>query len=209
MAENTENKQTTENNGGRKVILYLCIAVIIAAFAVYFIFKGSCDGHDPAHDFLIMTIAPQVGNAGIVFTLLWWFGAPALKQMLKDRKDGIEREITESRVQKERAEATVAEVSEKTSHLSEEKAQIAESYREAAKTESERIAEDARRTAERLKKDAEVSFELQANVAKRAFENEVMVQAIEKARQDITNRLKSDSALRDRLIDQSIASLEI
>ena len=34
MAENTENKQATEeNNGGRKVILYICIAIIIAAFA--------------------------------------------------------------------------------------------------------------------------------------------------------------------------------
>ena len=210
MAENTENKQATEeNNGSRKVILYICIAIIIAAFAIYFMFKGTCDGTNLRHDFLIMTIAPQVGNAGVVFTLLWWFGAPALKKMLVERKATIEREIRESKAQKERAEALEAEVSEKTSHLEEEKKQIAESYREAAKAERERIAEDAQKTAERLKKDAEVSFELQANVAKRAFENEVMVQAIEKARVDITNRLKTDSALRDKLIEQSIASLEI
>lgn len=216
MAENTENKQTTEeNNGGRKIILYVCIAIIIAAFGVYFMFKGTCDeklmtcGGSKELYFFIMTLAPQIGNSGIVFTLLWWFGAPVLKKMLVDRKATIEREIRESKAQKERAEAIEAEVMEKTSHLEEEKIQIAESYREAAKAERERIAEDAQKTAERLKKDAEVSFELQANVAKRAFENEVMVQAIEKARTDITNRLKTDSALRDKLIEQSIASLEI
>ena len=84
MAEETDIKQEQETGkkNSRIVALFICVAIIIAAFAIYFAFKGSC-GPDKVHnllgmtispekfDFLVMTIAPQVGNSGIVFTLLW------------------------------------------------------------------------------------------------------------------------------------------
>ena len=54
-----------------------------------------------------------------------------------------------------------------------------------------------------------MSFEHQANVARRAFEGEVMAKSIERAREDIAKKIANDPALRDALIERSIDSFEL
>lgn len=199
-----------KNDAKRKVILRICIAIIVILYVVYWVFRGGC-AEEPTtiKDYLLTQFVPQLGNSMLVFTLLWWFGAPMLKKMVSDRKDTIEREIQESTRVKEKAEEVCADVEVKMSKLSSEVEKITTGYKEVTISDCDRIAKEAEHTAENLRKDAQVSFELQAGVAQRAFENEIMNKAIEKARDEISRKLSADSALRDRLIDQSIASLEI
>lgn len=132
-----------------------------------------------------------------------------LSKMVKDRKMSVEEKVFENGKQKEAAIMQYAEVEAKMKTLKSENASMQRSYREATEVERQRIAEEAKLQAERLRNDAEVAFELQSNVARRKFENEVMTEAVEKAREEIKLRLAKDSSLRDRLIDQSIATLQL
>ncbi|MBQ9818127.1 MAG: ATP synthase F0 subunit B [Proteobacteria bacterium] len=202
-----------KNSPARVRALIVCIILILVAFGLHYGLKiyFGLDGKEvtTALEYFVMTFAPQVGNAGIVFVLLWWFGAPMLSKMISDRKDKIEHDIQESAHTKELAEAVRADADVKMSRLPAEIKQIKKGYEEMAVQDCERIANEAQHTVENLKKDAQVAFELQAGVAKRAFEAEIMDMAIEKARIEIASKLAKDSALRDRLIEQSIASIEI
>ncbi len=204
-------KETKEapKKSSRKAALIVCCILILCCFVAHYALSGTCDGSNPVYDYFIKTFAPQLGNSGILFTLLWWFGAPMLSKMVKDRKASVEAKVFENGKQKEAAIIQYAEVEAKMKSLKSENASMQCSYREATEVESQRIAEEAKLQAERLKKDAEIAFELQSNVTRRKFENEVMTEAVEKAREEIKLRLAKDSSLRDRLIDQSIASLQL
>ena len=82
----------------RKVILVtLCVAMALA-FGVHYMNEAGaiCDGECAgAASYFLKTFAPQLGNTLIVFTLLWWFGAPAVSKYLEARKSRIERDIEE------------------------------------------------------------------------------------------------------------------
>ena len=196
----------------RKKIFIVCLVFAAIIFAAHYALKGTCAPGDEAftaHDYFIKMFLPQLGNSTLVFSLLWFFGWPMLEGMVKDRKTKIERDIDESGRLKEAAEATMNEVSAKLENLEAEKNRMVEKYAESTKQESARIREDAARAAERLASDAQVSFELQANQARHAFELEVINEAVNRARNEIVTRLSQDSSLRDKLIDDSIASLEL
>lgn len=204
----------------RKTIAIVCVVLSCLCFVMHYVMlKGTCDAEaemiyaycleGTAANYWVETFLVQLGNAGLVFTLLWYFGWPMLQNMVADRKHKIERDIEESNRLKEEAERTYDEVMDKTANLSEETTLIRRSYETSAQAESAKIVEDAKLQAERMISDANASFELQANVTKRNFEHEVVTEAIDKARHEISRRLASDPALRDKLIDQSIAALEL
>ena len=199
------------NGSKRKNIAIVCIILILACFVAHYALNGGewFMSQSVKVQYIVEKFLPQCGNSGIVFLLLWWFGAPVAVKYVADRKKSIEHDIDESMKVKEKAEASYKETETKLAHLNSEKERMRRSYEESAKEESARLEEEAKQTAERLAKDAEVAFELQASLAKRQFEAEMMNQALERAREEIVRRVSSDSALRDRLIDQSIASLDI
>lgn len=198
-----------KTNKGRFTALIVCVLLIVVFFGLHYALKGSCTGADAIHDYFIMTFLPQLGNAGILFTLLWWFGAPILSNMIKSRKEKIEHDIDESAALKQAAEQKMSDIEAKQSSLADEKKKLEKSYRESAENERKTIAENAKVQASRLREDANIAFELQSNVALQAFKEDIRDRAIERAREDIARRVASDASLRDKLIEQSIASLEI
>lgn len=209
-----------DNKKNRKNIFIACIVLCILCFIAYYFFSAKICGLEsssaacmfdasPEVTFLLTSFLAGLGNSGLVFSLLWYFGAPALSKMVADRKENLEREIRESAKLKQEAETVCSDAEMKIERLDEEVKQMEKSYQESTEAECRQIAENAVITAERLRKDAEVAFELQSNVAKSAFEKEVMVEAIERARAEITKKIASDAALRNKLIEQGIASLEL
>lgn len=204
----------------RKKIFIVLLVLCALCFAVHYVLLyGTCNMDEPmvyaycvegtAVHYLLKTYIVQWGNAGLVFSLMWYFGWPMLQNMIADRKKHIEHDIDECSRLKEEAEKAYDEAMIKTSDLGKEKATIEESYKQSAKTDSERIVAEAQAKAERMKADAQMQFELKSSQARRNFEREVVAESIQKAREEITRRLASDSTLRDKLIDQSIAALEI
>ncbi len=205
-------EQNARRQGRRKIIFVVCLIIAVAFFVAHYVLVGTCAPGDEAftaHDYLIKKLLPQLGNSCLVFSLLWFFGWPMLQKMVSDRKLEIEHDIDESTRLKAAAEASMTEVNDKLSNLNAEKNRMVARYAETTQAESERIKEEANQTAARLAHDADVAFELQANYARHAFEIEVVNKAVDKARTEIINRLASDSGLRDKLIDDSIASLEL
>lgn len=204
-----------EKKVNRKPALIVGLLIVLACYAAHYLWVGvyqqSCasDPHFALYEYFLGTFIVQCGNFGLVATVLWWFGWPMLQDMVLNRKKTIERDIEESTRQKEVAEALYEEVSEKMAGLAAEKKAMEENFAVATEQECVRIKEDAQKTVERIAQDARTSFELQANVAQRAFESEVMMKALESAREEIMNRVQNDPSLRDRLIEQGIASLEM
>jgi len=211
MAENSKKKI-------RKNIFLFCIALCLCCFLAHYFLMAGCKPdetgmvyafcEDDVLRYFVESFLPQVGNSGLVFSLLWYFGWPALVEMVANRKKTIDKDIIESTAIKEAAEKSSIETAKKMSSLPADMEAIERGFEETAKEESTRIREEAKLQAERIKEDAAVSFELQANVAKRAFQAEIMSSAIDNARKEIISQLAADSSLRDKLIDQSIASLE-
>ena len=224
MAENTASENTVSENKElekaaskkRKQIAIVLACLCVVCFVVYYVFSsiiGNCGAAtegicSPEAKYFGTTFVGQLGNAGLVFTLLWYFGAPIVQKMIADRQADLERDIRESTKKKEAAELEYEKAEKKMQVLSSEIKKMTRGYEETTARECAQIAESAQATAERLRKDAETSFELQSNVAKTAFEKELMKEAIDRAGNAIKQKLASDRSMRDRLIEQSIASLD-
>ena len=207
-----------DNKSKRKNIFIACIVLCVLCFIAYYFFNANIchEGESaclfettPVGTYFLTTFLAQLGNAGLVFSLLWYFGAPAVKKIIKDRRDNLEREIRESARLKQEAETVCNDAEQKMDRLEGEVKELTKSYSEAADIECKQIAENAVAAAERIKQDAESSFELQSNVARSAFEKELMAKAIEQARNEIAAKIAGDNNLKNKLIDQSIASLEL
>ena len=160
-------------------------------------------------DYLLFVWLPTLGNVLIVAMLIIWFGGPAITDMLKARKETIEKSIDEAAHVKMEAEVKYREAETNMDNLGSELKDLRDSYAMALESERERITEETARQAQRIEQDAEVVFELQSQVATRQFERDVMTQALDKARTEIVEKLSSDPGLRDRLIDRGIASLDL
>ncbi len=160
-------------------------------------------------DYLLFVWLPTLGNVLIVAMLIIWFGGPAITDMLKARKETIEKSIDEAAHVKMEAEVKYREAETNMDNLGSELKELRDSYAKALESERERITEETVRQAQRIEQDAEVVFELQSQVATRQFERDVMTQALDKARTEIVEKLSLDPGLRDRLIDRGIASLDL
>lgn len=167
------------------------------------------DMSNPIVNYFMLTWLPTLGNVLIVGTVIGWFGAPAISNMLKTRKQTIEHDIDEASRIKLQAESDYQEAENKLGALNDEIKSLRASYVQSIADEKENIAAETVREEARIENDANTIFELQTNVATRNFEREVMLKALDKAREDIINKVNTDSALRDRLIDQGIASLNL
>lgn len=200
-----------DGNRKRKIVLMVSIVIIVSIFVTYYVWVGSCAEGDPVtgRDYWIKSFLPQLGNSAIVFVVLWYVGWPAIQKWVLARKTSIEHDIDESGKMKLQAEVLEGEARRKLADFAMEKAQIDESYRMSAQGECARIREGARHEVARIEKDARAAFELEDVVARRSFEDEVMRAAIEKARGEIVARLARDEALRNKLIDENIASIEL
>ncbi len=160
-------------------------------------------------DYLLFTWLPTVGNVMIVAFLIIWFGGPIISGMLKERKETIEKSIDEAAHVKLEAEHQYQEAETNLDNLDGELRDMRASYARSIEEEKARIVEETSRQEKRIESDAEVVFELQTAVATRAFEREVMSNALDRARDEIVKKLSSDASLRDRLIDQGIATLNV
>ena len=206
-----------KRNGKPVVWPWLSIACIVLSFAPWIGDKLGYEPHaslnihmsDPVMNYLFLTWLPTLGNVLIVATLLAWFGAPMVSNMLRERKSNLERAIDEASRVKSDAQIEYQDAVEKLERLDEEMRDMRASYARSIEEEKARIAEETSRQEARIAADAESVFELPSSVEQRKFEREIMLNALEKARAEIAQKVNSDAALRDRLIDQGIASLRI
>lgn len=160
-------------------------------------------------DYLLFVWLPTLGNVLVVACLILWFGAPIISDMLKERKETIEKSIDDAAHVRRDAETQYHEASEKIDHLDHELQEIRASYAKSIDDEKRRIEEETARQENRIATDAETVYALQTGVATRAFEREVMSDALNRARDEIVRKLESDPLLRDRLIDRGIATLNL
>lgn len=193
---------------------FIVIAVSVLSFVPWFMNKFDKSlaltvVPEAVSDYLLFVWLPTLGNVLIVAMLIIWFGGPAITDMLKARKETIEKSIDEAAHVKMEAEVKYREAETNMDNLGSELKELRDSYAKALESERERITEETARQAQRIEQDAEVVFELQSQVATRQFERDVMTQALDKARTEIVEKLSSDPGLRDRLIDRGIASLDL
>lgn len=198
-----------KRNGKQYIWPFVTILLSLSLFVAHYLLKPTVDPSDHAWYYFVDTFFPHTGNALILVTVIAWFGGPAISKTLVKRKEDIEREIELSRRQKETATKLLNDAEKKIEGLDDELEKMRKSYGDAAAKASEVIAKDAEKNAKRLAVDAQISSELQADGAKKAFERELMQRAIDKAAAEIAARLAKEPTMGTKLIDQGIDKLEI
>ncbi len=200
-------------NGKQAIWPFVVICIIIACFVPWVMDKVGAESivdlSTPVMKYLMLTWLPTVGNILIVALLIGWFGAPMISEMLRNRKSEIEKSIDEAARVKFEAQSKFQDAEDKLDRLDAEVDSLKTSYARALEEEKQRIAEETARQEARIESDANAVFDLRVAVAQRTFEREVMTSALEKARVEIIEKVSADASLRDRLIDQGIATLRI
>ncbi|MCL2325218.1 MAG: ATP synthase F0 subunit B [Proteobacteria bacterium] len=193
---------------GKNVIWpWIAIAAIVALFATHYALVGTVT--DPLAVYMVETWLPLTANYGIIFIAIIWFAVPAIAKMLRDRKERIALDILDSLRSKSDAEELYAQTQSRLADIEDEIQTFRDNDAEATKNECESIRHEAERQAVRMADDARQAHEVQVQMSMRAFEHDLMNQALIKAREEIDTRLRSNKALRDHLIEQGIASLKL
>ncbi|MFA5623702.1 MAG: ATP synthase F0 subunit B [Bradymonadales bacterium] len=196
---------------GKPVVWTITLAVIIVLLAAaYFVLRVyNFAGTDPVMGYLTSALLPQIVNTSIVILVIGGFGGSAISKYLQARKEKIEREMLEANEAKLAAEKKFEQAQARLDNFDKEEREMQASYEKIAQDEREYIIAEARKQASNFERDARTAQETQRRQQQRSFELELMHDVLLEAEQNLSQKLAKDVALRNKLIDQSIAALDL
>ncbi len=167
---------------------------------------------DALNDFLIRFDSSLVAsllfqwiNTAIMIVILGKLVYNPMKKMLKDRRDGIAKNITDAENELKDAKAMKAEYELKLKEISSEKAEILENARKIAKDTENEIISEARKEAEIIKNRALTDIEREQAKAKDSMKAEIIEISTLIATKYVTEKI--DESTQNRLFDEVIESL--
>ncbi len=145
-------------------------------------------------------------NLIIIIGVLFYFGRSFLGGKLQERREEIEKAITEAEARQKKASSSLAE--------QQQKLQMAKKEAERIRTEATGNAESARQAVmaqsakdiERLKASAQQDISSQQDRVMQELRQQVSQMALDKVRSRLPQILEQDG-LQTKLVDQSIAQL--
>ena len=144
-------------------------------------------------------------NLAIIVGVLVYFGKGFLGSKLKERRDEIEQAIAEAESRQKKASASLAEQQQKLQLAKKEAERILAEANKNAEAAREAVLAQSEKDIERMKAAAQQDLSSQQQRVMQELRQRVATLAIEKAKQQLPNRL--DSEAQAKLIDQSIAQL--
>ncbi len=154
---------------------------------------------------LVASLLFQWMNTAIMIIILGKLVYKPIKKVLKDRKDGIERNITEAQAELKDAKAMKADYESKLKEISAEKAEILENARKIAKDAEAEIISEARKEAELIKNRALTDIEREKDKAKDSMKAEIIEISTLIATKYVAEKI--DESTQNRLFDEVIESL--
>jgi F-type H+-transporting ATPase subunit b len=155
---------------------------------------------------LLIQILIQLINTGILcFVLSKLLYKPVLN-FLKARKEKIAAQIDEADARLKEAEALKAQYEAKLKDIDNERNEILETARDAAKKNSRQIISDARKEADLIKNRAEKDISNEREKAKDDIKREIINVSTEMSRRFIAKQISSEE--QNKLFDETIKELE-
>lgn len=141
--------------------------------------------------------------------LVWLIVAVAKKQLpiaLKKRKASLVQGMEEAARVKAQAEAHLAELETKLSHVDEEIERIKADMQRAGEVERERVLREAEERRLRMERDAARLIETELESAKEQLRRDVVTAALQQATQEVSRQVSTSD--QDRLFEEAIGSLK-
>lgn len=154
---------------------------------------------------LIASLLFQWINTAIMILILGKFLYNPTKKFLKNRREGIAKEISDAETLLAQANDMKVEYEAKLKEISSERAQILEDARKLAKDTEIDIIAEAKKEAETIKNRALIDIEREQEKAKDNMKAEIIEISTLIATKYVTNNI--DESTQDRLFDEVIESL--
>ena len=145
-------------------------------------------------------------NLVIIIGVLVYFGRGFLGSKLQERREKIEKAITEAEARQKKAASSLAEQQQKLQMAKKEAEKITADAKTNAEAARQAVLEQSAKDVERLKASAAQDLTSQQEKVMQELRKRVSEMAIEKVRSRLPEKL-NDGA-QSKLIDQSIAQLK-
>ena len=156
--------------------------------------RGHGGGHEGGWGFGGLFFATI--NFLIFAAILRKYALPAVRDVIRQRREKIVLALNEAKRAKEEAEALRRDYENKLAGLAAEQERMRTQALEAAEREKGRILEDARRAAERVQNEARQIAQREVEEARRVLRQEVAEQAVRLATELVTARLTQNDQRR-------------
>ena len=185
--------------------LAVCITALLVFFCVGVAVAAS--GEESAAKGWVRTDWFRVINFTVLLAGLIYLLRKPISQALNDRIKGIKDQLTELENRKNEAERQLAEYNEKFLQLDKEAEKIIAEYVKQGNEAKTRIIQEAEAAAQKLEEQARRNIEHEFEKTKQTLRGEVLVQALEKAEQNIKNKItkKDQKRLVDEYLDKVVA----
>jgi F-type H+-transporting ATPase subunit b len=185
--------------------LAVCITTLLVFFYVGVAVGAS--GEEPAAKGWARTDTFRIINFGVLLVGLVYLLRKPVSQALNDRIKGIKDQLTELEDRKNEAERQLAEYNQKFLQLDKEAEKIIAEYVKQGNEAKTRIIQEAEAAAKKLEEQARRNIEHEFEKTKQILRGEVLAQALEKAEENIKNKItkKDQNRLVDEYLDKVVA----
>jgi F-type H+-transporting ATPase subunit b len=185
--------------------LAVCITTLLVFFYVGVAVGAS--GEEPAAKGWVRTDTFRIINFGVLLVGLVYLLRKPISQALNDRIKGIKDQLTELEDRKNEAERQLAEYNQKFLQLDKEAEKIIAEYVKQGNEAKTRIIQEAEAAAKKLEEQARRNIEHEFEKTKQILRGEVLAQALEKAEENIKNKIteKDQNRLVDEYLDKVVA----
>jgi F-type H+-transporting ATPase subunit b len=185
--------------------LAVCITTLVVFFYVGVAVGAS--GEEPAAKGWVHTDTFRIINFGVLLVGLVYLLRKPISQALNDRIKGIQDQLTELEDRKNEAERQLAEYNQKFLQLDKEAEKIITEYVKQGNEAKTRIIQEAEAAVKKLEEQARRNIEQEFEKTKQILRGEVLVQALEKAEENIKKKItkKDQNRLVDEYLDKVVA----
>jgi F-type H+-transporting ATPase subunit b len=180
--------------------------ILIAGSVLFIPAIAAASGGGEEHGPTVMDWVYKILNFAILVGVLYVFGWKMIRTHLKQRRDLIEKSITEAREAKVLAAKALAEVEERLKLKDKEVADIIAAAQESGAREKARIIAESEQLKAKLLEQAKTNIDFEVKKAKEAIQAEAVEQALKIAEEKIKARMTPQE--QERLVKESITLIE-
>lgn len=201
-------KKEPINLKSRRVASVPAVVSIVSLFLVpmFFLSESAFAAGGGEHGSSLMDWVWRIVNFAILVFLLVKFAGKPLKAYLQQRKELIEKSITEAQEAKELARRALAEVEERFKTKDKDVEEIIAISRSSGEAERERLIQEGERLQAKILDQAKANIDHEVKMAKQMIKAEAVDASIRLAEEKIKGRMTTEE--QDRLLKESIKLLE-
>jgi F-type H+-transporting ATPase subunit b len=200
-------QHSVKRNGKNSLLIAALTGLALLGFAaICFASGGEGGAHHPDTGAQLKDFAWRVLDFALLAAILWWAIKKAnVKGALADRRDGIEKALTEAVTARKAAEAKMAEYADKLARANKEIEEIQAAMKRDGEAEKERIIAEAKAAAVKIREQATAAAEQEVLKARMELREEAGRLAVQLAEQTLKEKIEKND--QDRLVGEYLAKV--